>query len=118
MMTREQEIIWLAGILEGEGCFRILTDKHNINTRAKLRVELTMTDKDVVEHAASIFPGTVRLRTPHEQYKQAYRVSWCSAKAEEVMRAVLPYMGERRSAKISACLTTPNLSHHPKDQVS
>jgi len=56
----------------------------------------------------------VHVRPRHEAgWNTMYRVTASSAQAERVMLAVLPYMGERRSAKIREILAM-DLSHRPK----
>ena len=116
-MTRREEIIWLAGLLEGEGYFGIHPDRRPGDRRGRLEVRLKMTDRDVVERAAGLFPSGASVRPvidPRPRKSDCYRIGWNGATAESVMRAVLPYMGERRAAKIRECLATPNLSHHPR----
>ena len=101
-MNSMQESAWLAGLLEGEGHFRMIG-----NTA---RVELEMTDLDVVERATMVAPlgpkAKIRSRTraDHERAKRIHRASWCGQQAINVMRRVQPYMGERRKARINECL--------------
>lgn len=88
---------WLAGLLEGEGCFT--TAKNNFGY---MRVALAMTDKDVVERAALAFPGSSAVHTMNRRgtWKTVYSVSWCGPDAYACTRAVLPYMGQRRTERI------------------
>lgn len=92
------KIDWLAGLLEGEGCFYW-------HGHAGC-VQLTMTDLDVVEHAALAFPGAsaVSVRPATSTEKAAFTVVWCGRKAADLMWAVLPYMGGRRSERILTLL--------------
>lgn len=107
-MPSKLDIAWLAGLLEGEGHFRI--------SRQHLQVELRMTDLDVVQRAASVFPAKraeVRTSTwDHDNRSNSavsYRYRWYGPGAQTLMEAVLPYMGERRAAKIRECLAERNL---------
>lgn len=116
-MTSSQDSAWLAGLLEGEGCFRV--KGHSDPRRPKLEVSLGMGDRDVVQHAYEIVGNTkVTIREKPDYRKEAFKImyviGWNGMTAENVMRRVYPYMGKRRKAKIDECLSTTNLSHHTK----
>lgn len=93
-----KDIAWLAGLLEGEGSFG-----HIGNC---LTVQLTMTDRDIVERAGKLCGYTNiterKRREAHHKTQYGWQVS--GAKAERVMRLILPFMGERRSQKIKELL--------------
>lgn len=110
----EAETAWLAGIIEGEGCLD-LHGPHGHGRRPKLRVRVEMRDLDIVRRAGALM-GTYSpwRRPPRNEASETFTACVTSAKAERVMQAILPYMGERRSAKINELLSTPNLSHQPK----
>jgi hypothetical protein len=92
-----EDVLWLAGLLEGEGCF----DLH----RARYpRVRLGMTDRDVVGRAATLFGSRVRLSLKAPPASATWHTEVSGARAEEIMEAVLPFMGARRSAKIATVL--------------
>ena len=101
----ELELGWLVGILEGEGCFAWASSK-NRNHYGWPRVLLTMTDRDVIEHAAQLMCAkSVKMskkEKPH--HKQPFRCSVQSSLAIDLMRKILPFMGERRAAKIKELL--------------
>lgn len=113
-MTK-MEKVWLAGLLEGEGCF--IADTHGTNRRPHLIVALQMCDLDVVERAATLMNGNVTRsgrKIPRPNESQSYRVKVGGAKAEKVMRAVRPFMGLRRSAKIDSLLSIESPSHYKR----
>lgn len=94
MMHRE-DAAWLAGLLDGEGCFD--------HPDGYPRVRVKMTDLDVVLRAAYVMPHAT---THHEGVAQAHYKPVMVAQvrgeaAIAVMLAVLPWMGSRRSAKIT-----------------
>ncbi len=102
-------IEWLAGLLEGEGCFGIYDGRPE--------VQLRMTDLDVIEKASAYFPGN---KIRHETYpknptwKDSYRIRTRGKKAIDLMRLLLPYMGNRRSSKILEILREVGVdSPHP-----
>lgn len=96
------DVVWLAGLLEGEGTFDLHRGKYP-------RVRLAMTDRDIVGRAATLMGCRVRLSMKPAPYAATWHAEIQGAKASEVMRAVLPYMGSRRSGKIAAILGTAEL---------
>lgn len=100
----ERDCAWLAGLLEGEGCFK-LHNKTN-GYRGTIAIALQMSDEDVVQRAA--FLMGCKVMGPHGPYgvskKQTWQVIVMGKKAEGLMRQLLPFMGKRRSEKIAALL--------------
>lgn len=99
------DVVWLAGLLEGEGAFDLQRGRYP-------RVRLAMTDRDVVGRAAALFGATVRLTLRPAPSTPIWHAETQGPRAVEVMRAVLPYMGARRSGKIAAIL-----SEHARDSI-
>lgn len=86
---------WLAGIIEGEGCF------------TKVGIEIEMTDKDVVQEVARIFNRTLRMR--HHTYletghKPTYRTAIGGPEAVALAACLYPHMSLRRQLKIKKLL--------------
>lgn len=92
-----EDVIWLAGLFEGEATFDLHKGRYP-------RVRVGMSDRDVIGRAATLMGSTVRLSMKPAPYAAMWHAEISGAKAVEVMRAVLPYMGARRSAKIAAIL--------------
>jgi len=86
------EVAWLAGLLEGEGCFGYYRGP---------TVKLEMTDRDVIERAHPWFSGTVR-SYDRRGMQTTYTVQVYGQRAIDLMLKVRPYMGARRGAKIDA----------------
>lgn len=99
IMLQAKDVFWLAGILEGEGCFQI-------RKSGGVSIELCMTDKDVVERFRSVCGvGTMGKPRLLKSGKTAYQWSVTNqADAVGLMMTLLPVMGERRSKKIRECL--------------
>lgn len=97
----DTERAWLAGLLEGEGCFTT-TGK----ARAYGAVYLVSTDKDVVERAASLMDCNVHKlkHTSVVSVKSQYRAVVQGRKAGRVIEAVLPWLGARRAARAQEIL--------------
>ena len=96
----EKDISWLAGWLEGEGCFYLDKGRPCIN--------VVTTDYDVILRAANLagVPDTrikeAKKRLPH--HKQQYYLNLRSGLASEIMRTIRPHMGLRRGNKIDEVL--------------
>ena len=91
------DLLWLAGLLEGEGSF----DAH----RGKYpRIRLAMTDRDVVGRAASLMDSKIRLALHPEPAQPTWHTEISGERAADIMRDILPHMGTRRSGKIASVL--------------
>lgn len=103
---------WLAGIMEGEGSFCMITQTQRKNgkeyTYRKPRVQLGMSDEDVVAKAQEI-AGVGNLHDYEDSRAENYkhRYLWHIADSEdaiEFMLTIRPYMGLRRKAQIDAVI--------------
>src|SRR5713226_1960689 len=96
-MATDIEIAWLAGLLEGEGCFMI---QHH----ASPSIQLAMTDLDVMIKAARIMEMNInRIYTKtkiNPNHKTCYVLRCDGPEAFIWMRAIRPHMGDRRGTKI------------------
>lgn len=107
----KQDLVWLAGLLEGEGSF---SEQHYHVADARSwwyalpSIELRMTDKDVVFRAGTLIGGNQRkLRSAppaRAHYKRTFIWRVNGRRAVHVMELLLPYMGKRRSRCISQLL--------------
>lgn len=97
------EVAWLAGVLEGEGCFGL----YGQEGFDRFCVICVSTDLDVVESVHRIAGcGTVISRTPVEGTKQAYQwATWDRDKVYGVLCLVRPYMHSRRAEKLEQMLS-------------
>ena len=98
---KQSELMWLAGLLEGEGCF------HNRSERYfSPLIQLIMTDADVVIRAAKAMNAhkVVRGKQDSRGGKPLFRVNVYGTTAANLMQKLLPHMGERRSNKIKEIL--------------
>lgn len=96
------DLAWLAGLLEGEGCFTCWETKPG---RWCVRVYLKMTDLDVVERAQALMEAKyIRPTKTKDGNKQAWETSIAGAAAGTLMRLLYPFMGERRQGRIDDLL--------------
>ena len=93
MSKIRDDIIWLAGILEGEGCFRF-------NGKSPL-ISINMTDKDIIERVCLLFKSKLRKNVPSNiGHKVVYSTEVYGAKAIGIMLSIYSKMGKRRKQKI------------------
>lgn len=99
----QEDLLWLVGIMEGEGCFDAQRGKYP-------RVRLAMVDRDVVGRAATLMGTRVRLSLQAPPKRSTWHAEIQGARAAELMWVLLPHMGARRSAKIAEILGHTSLT--------
>lgn len=111
----EVETAWLAGLFEGEACF-IYAGKRK-SGRA-VRIVLAMSDKDVVARAYAIVgsghfnPDKGKVSRKYPDSKPMYEFSMAAqSDCRELMQRILPFMGQRRSEKLSELIA--HIEAHP-----
>lgn len=94
-MIRSVDIAWLAGLLEGEGSFRM--------SERSIAIPVTMTDRDIVERAATLLGGRVykvaesRSERPR---KQPWRAQVKGPRAAGWMMTLYSFLGIRRREQV------------------
>ena len=94
-----EDAAWLAGLLDGEGCFD--------SPRGNARIRVKMTDADVVLRAARLMRARVHAETtrlpgyPVVTRKPTYTAQITGTPAVLVMQEILPWLGARRTAKVT-----------------
>jgi hypothetical protein len=92
---------WLAGLLEGEGYFGLISSRKKNKTYHYARVGLTMTDRDIVARVAALLDATVTTVKPSGVSRLSqFRVVLVGQRAVTLMRALYPLMDIRRKAQI------------------
>jgi hypothetical protein len=110
MLAKVPELAWAAGFFEGEGCISV--DAQTINKTKgynSYATQITLTQKgtetdppDVLVRFANLFPGG-------KIYREKGRAIWrytISKKwyVKAALKSMLPWFGERRSAKAHECI--------------
>lgn len=97
-------IYWMAGLLEGEGSFL----QGPPSTRNQPRIQIQMTDKDILEKVAKLWGVKVRgpytPSNPKPHWKHHYTLVKKGTPAIEWMQQLRPLMGERRQGQIDAAI--------------
>ena len=93
-----ENIAWLAGLIEGEGCFYVQPNKHGSSI-----IKVSMTDEDVILKARKI-SGCGKVHGPSNHIPGNKPVwTWTVAKASHVFAlsfAIFPFLCKRRSEKL------------------
>jgi len=103
MMLRTEDLHWLAGLLEGEGCFSINKGDTARNKNPYEIISLQMCDYDIVNRVCHLFDHDITICNTTRS-KTVYRVTLGGAKAIGWMMTLYPLMGERRRSKIRECI--------------
>lgn len=97
---RDTDIAWLAGLYEGEGSASIRA------TGTSVSVAIQMTDPDVIDRVQALFPAPTGIKSyPREGVRTQY--CWALYRRdliEQFLTAMLPFLGERRTAQARALL--------------
>ena len=99
MNIDRDDLMWLAGLAEGECWFGSRKDT------GLPRLSLESVDRDICGRAATLLGGKVRARMQRNDRCQPTFVTEVSGtKAVDAMQMLLPHMGSRRSARIMQIL--------------
>lgn len=111
MTTDSVKIAWIAGIVEGEGAIFVYPKLTRKGERYyAYRVSVNMCDGDVLERLKS-WSGLGRLSGPHKNGTTGHRpiYRWNADRRtdiEDFLKAIYPFMGKRRSARIDEVFAT------------
>jgi hypothetical protein len=116
-----EHVYYLAGILEGEGCFDFYRKKTKLASGGESisiypRIQLNMNDRDIIERIVQL-TGMGRVLGPYGEKrgdnlnaKGYYAWNIAGTKAADLMRQLHPYMGIRRQGKIEQVLAECRLA--------
>ena len=111
LLSKEEKLIFLAGVFEGEGSFGFWGKVGKSNRY--LRVQIRMCDEDIVVRFINYFKlGSVSTHLP-KNIKHSRSWTWTVAgnKAIDVMLQLIPYLGIRRQEKFLECYQFYKQSH-------
>ena len=90
--TNEQEIAYIAGFLDGDGCIMLIPWKRKQYLYYCLRVTASNVFSEPLYLIQRIFGGKVKLYKSREGCNDAYEWRIASRKAETFLTVVLPYL--------------------------
>ena len=101
--SKQEQIAWLAGLLEGEGSFQAgLPSKPNAPS-----IQLQMRDLDVVAQVAQFWNVTAyQVRQAEGAISEAFKARLRGRRSVEWMQAILPWMGQRRTEQIERAISS------------
>ncbi len=101
VITPEQ-VAWVAGMIEGEGSFIIDRREGGRRTYASPRIQVSMTDRDVIERLRDLCGGRVAFEPQHGKMNRQDQWRW-SLQGYDAVAAlgplILPWLGERRAVR-------------------
>lgn len=97
-MISTLEIAWLAGLLEGEGCFYI-------RTQTNIAIALEMTDEDIVSKVRGLIAPNRKINIrQNANRKTSYVFRFEGSLVAQWCMTLYPLMGRRRKEKIRELL--------------
>ena len=104
-MRTEAERAYLAGLIDGEGCFTISTGVgRNQRVYHLLVVSITNCDRVLLEWVQGRWGGTISVSTragKGERQRQCYQLKFASKAVDALIPQILPYLvSKRRQAEI------------------
>jgi len=107
-MPSLNEIYWVAGLVEGEGCFGRMKSGRDYKGKKYFTtyIQVKMTDKDVIEKLAKLWKRSVMIgdKKDYSYYKQGWKVRVQGPTAIGWMMTLYSIMGKRRQEKIKELL--------------
>ena len=102
-LTKEQKLIFLAGVFEGEGSFGFWGKESKTNRY--LRAQIRMCDEDIVVRFVDYFKlGSISTSLPkNNKHRRSWRWTVCGNKAVDVMLQLNQFLGIRRQEKFKEC---------------
>ena len=103
------ELAWLAGLLEGEGTFGMITCRKGGKAYRYPKIAVNMTDEDIIARVARLF-GTGVYKMPPvvrngRACKQQWRAQISGYEAAVWMTRLRPWLGQRRRKRCDEVLT-------------
>ncbi len=111
-LTKEQKLIFLSGVFEGEGSFGFWGKVGKSNRY--LRAQIRMCDEDIVLRFINYFKlGSISTNLPkNNKHSRSFKWVVAGDKALDVMLQLYPYLGIRRQEKFKECCPSYKQSPH------
>ena len=111
-LSKEQILIFLAGVFEGEGSFGFWGKVGKSNRY--LRAQIRMCDEDIVVRFIDYFKlGSISTNLPkNNKHSRSFKWVVAGDKALDVMLQLYPYLGIRRQEKFKECCPSYKQSPH------
>jgi len=101
-LSKEQKLIYLAGVFEGEGSFGFWGKENK--KKQYFRTSIEMTDKDIILRFYDYFKiGNICKNKIRNNKKQSWTWGVNGVNAKELLLLFYPYLGKRRKEKFEQC---------------
>lgn len=102
---KKVEAAYIAGLMDGEGCFyieRFKTDRSPIGFQYRVIATITMCDKRTIEYVCKITGKNYRIRKLPSG-RTAYTIDFRNGIAGDLLKAILPYL-QNKKEQAEICL--------------
>lgn len=110
---RKGDIVWLAGLLEGEGSFQIFKDAQG---RPYCMIVMGSTDLDVMQTVSSLWDSAIT-KSVRAGYKDYYQTNIKGSSAAALASRLFPLMHSRRQQQISKMLQCTTVDDINEDEI-
>lgn len=112
MAIANRDLYWLAGLLEGEGCFGLCVNHNKGKVYRYPQIQLRMCDKDVMQRAANLLGAPINKYSQHRPTQSDYyQFSITCQRAAIWMNKLYPLLGKRRQKAIIKALKNSNKAY-------
>jgi hypothetical protein len=104
------QLAYIAGIIDGEGCITILKSKkkHCVSYGYSPSVFVVMTSEPVITWLAeTIGSGFITTSRPRPDNRRNYRYNLTGSKAIQLVKDIYPYLVEKKAQAETICMIEP-----------
>jgi DNA modification methylase len=104
-IRNERDRVWLAAILDGEGCISLHKRSAGQNAHYQPKVEITNTNRAIMDHVVAIAGGNCDMKQEagtHGRKQTIYRWTVAADKARDLLRELYPHLvGKQHEARLA-----------------
>lgn len=121
MATRHEQIVWAAGLIDGEACISIV--RHSRNDRPQphhgLRVDVAMVHKPTLLQLQLLFGGRIYpKRSKSKEHRQAWLWTIATQEAKQLLEQIRPFvLTKRKEVEIALAFDQLGKCAYPKGGV-
>ena len=108
MIIDKKELMWLAGIVDGDGCFYL-------NKKVPI-LQISMIDEDVIKKVSMLLNSSINSLSERHNYKKVFSTRIAGKKAVCYMKLLRPYVSLRRQSKIDEIFLKDSTSKNKRDE--
>lgn len=108
MIIDKRELMWLAGIIDGDGCFYV-------NKTVPI-LQISMIDGDVIKKVSVLLNSSINSPSERNNCKKVFSTRIAGKKAVCYMTLLKPYVSLRRQSKIDQIFLKDSISKMKRDE--